>query len=127
MVQWASIEVFCACVVANAAFYYALLKDLSRGHNNSPSQMTALAVRQSTVGTAQTIEDWKLQKLPREITFGPLPSTATGSMNSGKGLDDGLPTSTHIEESQLQPKDYHWREDFRFPQSERSSIASLPR
>ncbi|KAH6955638.1 hypothetical protein BKA56DRAFT_706486 [Ilyonectria sp. MPI-CAGE-AT-0026] len=35
---WASIEIVCACVVANAAFFYALAKDLqSRNHTHSTS------------------------------------------------------------------------------------------
>lgn len=58
---------FCACVVANAAFYYALLKDLSRGHNNSTSQMTPLAVRRSTRWTAQASEARKPQELQIEV------------------------------------------------------------
>jgi len=32
--RWASVEILCACIVANAAFYYALLKDLQRGHDS---------------------------------------------------------------------------------------------
>ncbi|KAK2051870.1 hypothetical protein LY76DRAFT_610285 [Colletotrichum caudatum] len=32
--MWASIEILCACVVANTAFYYALLKDCQRGHDS---------------------------------------------------------------------------------------------
>ncbi|KAK2031670.1 hypothetical protein LX32DRAFT_584391 [Colletotrichum zoysiae] len=32
--MWASIEILCACVVANTAFYYALLKDYQRGHDS---------------------------------------------------------------------------------------------
>ncbi|KAM6513518.1 hypothetical protein FALCPG4_015923 [Fusarium falciforme] len=31
---WASIELLCACVVANTAFFYALFKDFQRGHNS---------------------------------------------------------------------------------------------
>jgi len=33
---WASIEIATACFVSNVAFYYALLKDLRKGHSNSP-------------------------------------------------------------------------------------------
>ncbi|EFQ30451.1 hypothetical protein CGRA01v4_09994 [Colletotrichum graminicola] len=32
--MWASIEILCACIVANAAFYYALLKDYQLGHDS---------------------------------------------------------------------------------------------
>ncbi|KAK7433343.1 hypothetical protein QQZ08_000282 [Neonectria magnoliae] len=32
--QWASIEILCACVVANTPFFYALLKDLQRRHDD---------------------------------------------------------------------------------------------
>ncbi|WQF85204.1 hypothetical protein CDEST_10218 [Colletotrichum destructivum] len=32
--MWASIEILCACVVANTAFFYALLKDYQRGHDS---------------------------------------------------------------------------------------------
>ncbi|TDZ31305.1 hypothetical protein CTRI78_v011828 [Colletotrichum trifolii] len=31
--MWASIEILCACIVANTAFFYALLKDYQRGHD----------------------------------------------------------------------------------------------
>ncbi|KAH7120717.1 hypothetical protein EDB81DRAFT_814601 [Dactylonectria macrodidyma] len=31
---WASIEVLCACIVANTAFFYALFKDIQRGHDS---------------------------------------------------------------------------------------------
>ncbi|KAK1990194.1 hypothetical protein LX36DRAFT_754300 [Colletotrichum falcatum] len=30
--MWASIEILCACIVANAAFYFAVMKDYQRGH-----------------------------------------------------------------------------------------------
>ncbi|KAH8686371.1 hypothetical protein BGZ61DRAFT_533913 [Ilyonectria robusta] len=51
---WASIEILCACVVANAAFFYAIVKDLqSRSHshgssNNMPSNDFYLQSLQST-------------------------------------------------------------------------------
>lgn len=32
--QWASIEILCACIVANTAFFYALLKEFQRGHDS---------------------------------------------------------------------------------------------
>ncbi|KAG7046769.1 integral membrane protein [Colletotrichum scovillei] len=32
--MWASIEILCACIVANTAFFYALLKDYQRGHDS---------------------------------------------------------------------------------------------
>ncbi|KAK7414447.1 hypothetical protein QQX98_006726 [Neonectria punicea] len=32
--MWASIEILCACVVANTPFFYALLKDLQRRHDD---------------------------------------------------------------------------------------------
>lgn len=32
--QWASIEILCACIVTNTAFFYALLKDWQRGHDS---------------------------------------------------------------------------------------------
>lgn len=32
--MWASIEILCACIVTNTAFYYALLKDWQRGHDS---------------------------------------------------------------------------------------------
>ncbi|KAK2008999.1 hypothetical protein LZ32DRAFT_661608 [Colletotrichum eremochloae] len=32
--MWASIEILCACIVANTAFYYALWKDYQRGHDS---------------------------------------------------------------------------------------------
>jgi hypothetical protein len=107
MVQWASIEMFSACIVANAAFYYALLKDLSRGHDKAPSLMTASAVRQSSLRASQTNQDWMSRNLSRGITLGPVSATAARSMNGGKELDDdGFPTSIHVEKDQLQPKDY---------------------
>ncbi|KAH7000406.1 hypothetical protein EDB80DRAFT_723920 [Ilyonectria destructans] len=31
---WASIEILCACVVANTAFFYALVKDIQRPHDD---------------------------------------------------------------------------------------------
>lgn len=31
--MWASIEILCACIVANAAFYFALVRDIQRGHD----------------------------------------------------------------------------------------------
>jgi hypothetical protein len=98
MVQWASIEMFCACVVANAAFYYALLKDLSRGHSKSSSQMTALAIRQSTIQRIQSNDKWNSQQLPREITSDSLIAPAATYMNSWKGFEDTFPAATHIEE-----------------------------
>ncbi|KAH6884888.1 hypothetical protein B0T10DRAFT_492941 [Thelonectria olida] len=33
--MWASIEILCACVVANTAFYYAFFKEVQRGHDTS--------------------------------------------------------------------------------------------
>ncbi|OLN87728.1 hypothetical protein CCHL11_05680 [Colletotrichum chlorophyti] len=32
--MWASIEILCACIVANTAFFYALMKDYQRGHDS---------------------------------------------------------------------------------------------
>ncbi|KAH7114161.1 hypothetical protein B0J13DRAFT_600155 [Dactylonectria estremocensis] len=32
--MWASIEILCACVVANTAFFYALFKDFQQGHDS---------------------------------------------------------------------------------------------
>jgi hypothetical protein len=41
--MWASIEILCACIVANAAFFLAIVKDLQGQHNkpsyNAPSAM----------------------------------------------------------------------------------------
>ncbi|KAF2177338.1 hypothetical protein K469DRAFT_742554 [Zopfia rhizophila CBS 207.26] len=34
---WASIEIMCACIVANTAFYFTLLRDVQRGHDLRPS------------------------------------------------------------------------------------------
>jgi len=36
---WASIEIMCACIVANTAFYFTLLLDVQRGHD--PRSSTA--------------------------------------------------------------------------------------
>ncbi|KAF2096908.1 hypothetical protein NA57DRAFT_78498 [Rhizodiscina lignyota] len=41
--MWASIEMATSCIVANFAFYYALLKDLRDGHSNSAATMSAAA------------------------------------------------------------------------------------
>lgn len=35
--QWASIETLCACIVANTAFFYTLVKDLQGRHSHSKS------------------------------------------------------------------------------------------
>ncbi|SPJ70988.1 uncharacterized protein FTOL_00716 [Fusarium torulosum] len=35
---WASIEILCACVVANTPFFYALVKDLKRQHDDRPER-----------------------------------------------------------------------------------------
>ncbi|KAH7253015.1 hypothetical protein FSOLCH5_013848 [Fusarium solani] len=52
--KWASIEILCACVVANTPFFYALLKDLQRQHDDR------------TAGTASVAHrgDFYLQSLP---------------------------------------------------------------
>jgi len=104
--RWASIEMFCACVVANGAFYYALIKDLSRGHSNSPSQMTPLGVRQSSFRTSQSSGASKSPKQQEIILDGyKLPATVTRFMKGGKWLDNGLPIATHVEDCHPQPKD----------------------
>ncbi|KAF5022184.1 hypothetical protein F66182_5771 [Fusarium sp. NRRL 66182] len=36
--QWASIEIMCACVVANTPFFYAIVKDLQRQHDDRPER-----------------------------------------------------------------------------------------
>ncbi|KAJ3531885.1 hypothetical protein NM208_g8683 [Fusarium decemcellulare] len=52
--MWASVEILCACVVANTPFFYALLKDLQRRHDDR------------TAGTASAAQrgDFYLQSLP---------------------------------------------------------------
>lgn len=40
--QWASIEILCACIVANTAFFYTLVKDFqSRSHSHASNNGTA--------------------------------------------------------------------------------------
>ncbi|KAM5358612.1 hypothetical protein ACJZ2D_015129 [Fusarium nematophilum] len=52
--MWASIEILCACVVANTPLFYALLKDLQRRHDDR------------TAGTSANRRDFYLQSLPSE-------------------------------------------------------------
>ncbi|KAF4980175.1 hypothetical protein FZEAL_3753 [Fusarium zealandicum] len=51
--MWASVEILCACVVANTPFFYALLKDLQRRHDD----------RNIATATVQR-GDFYLQSLP---------------------------------------------------------------
>jgi hypothetical protein len=39
--QWASVEIVSACIVANAAFYYALIKDIQSAHNTLPRRRSS--------------------------------------------------------------------------------------
>ncbi|QDS73455.1 hypothetical protein FKW77_008879 [Venturia effusa] len=43
--RWASIEIVTACLVANVAFFYALLKDLRDGHSDSRASISSTAAR----------------------------------------------------------------------------------
>ena len=100
MLQWASIEMFCACVVANAAVYFALIKDISRGHSKSSSQMTALAMRQSTtVHSIRSNDTWNEQEPPRKTTWNEAGSANKGmDLPSWKDAEDGLaPAASHLE------------------------------
>ncbi|KAM5349007.1 hypothetical protein ACJ41O_008830 [Fusarium nematophilum] len=65
--QWASIEVLCACIVANTAFFYALFKDIQRGHDSrvgysrdaAPSSFYMQSIRSTSrhVRESHTLED----------------------------------------------------------------------
>ncbi|KDN67438.1 hypothetical protein CSUB01_06454 [Colletotrichum sublineola] len=44
--MWASIEILCACIVANTAFYYALWKDYQRGHGSRVGGSSSYYVQQ---------------------------------------------------------------------------------
>ncbi|KAF4994631.1 hypothetical protein FGRMN_5676 [Fusarium graminum] len=44
--MWASIEILCACVVANTPFFYALVKDLQRQHDDRPERSPSNATNQ---------------------------------------------------------------------------------
>lgn len=48
-VQWASIEIVTACLVANVAFFYALLRELRDGHSNSKAMISTSTARSSVV------------------------------------------------------------------------------
>jgi hypothetical protein len=45
--QWASIEILGACIVANTAFFYAIFKDMHRGHNSRATNSAPTAVPNS--------------------------------------------------------------------------------
>ncbi|KAE9971310.1 hypothetical protein EG328_005728 [Venturia inaequalis] len=45
--MWASVEIVTACLVANVAFFYALLKDWRDGHSNSKGYISSYTARGS--------------------------------------------------------------------------------
>ncbi|KAH7016688.1 hypothetical protein EDB80DRAFT_703295 [Ilyonectria destructans] len=87
---WASVEIVCACVVANAAFFYALVKDLqSRNHTHSTgsnvhSSNFYMQSLQSTSRPATEQKDAKTTE--RQITR----KTSDSERVSGDGSDNGL-------------------------------------
>lgn len=94
--QWASIEILCACVVANAAFFYAIVKDLqSRSHSHSsssnmPSNDFYLQSLQSTSrapNERKREEDVVAEQIDLEESRPP----------SGNGSDHSLWTGLHSE------------------------------
>jgi hypothetical protein len=79
-VQWASIEILCACIVTNAAFYYALLKDWQRGHDS----------RAGLYGTSQVEQDeFYMQSLPSVSIQDNEPGEPMRIINSGRRLAVG--------------------------------------
>jgi hypothetical protein len=55
--MWASIEILCACIVANTPFFYALVKDLQRQHDDRPERSPSNA-------TTNPSDFYDLQSLP---------------------------------------------------------------
>ncbi|KAH6673915.1 hypothetical protein F5X68DRAFT_40765 [Plectosphaerella plurivora] len=75
--MWASIEILCACIVTNAAFYYALLKDWQRGHDS----------RAGLYGTSQVEQDeFYMQSLPSVSIQDNEPGEPMRIINSGRRL-----------------------------------------
>lgn len=66
--QWASIEIMGACVVANAAFYSKLVKDLLQGHGDQPSSRSGTSRHET-----QRSHVW------RESYYLPQPRASEGS------------------------------------------------
>ncbi|KAH8736634.1 hypothetical protein BGZ61DRAFT_490240 [Ilyonectria robusta] len=88
--SWASIEIVCACVVANAAFFYALVKDLqsrNHTHNTSSNVHSSNFYMQSLQSTSRPATEQKDAKTTeRQITR----KTSDSERVSGDGSDNGL-------------------------------------
>ncbi|KAH6993167.1 hypothetical protein EDB82DRAFT_524253 [Fusarium venenatum] len=73
--MWASIEILCACIVANTPFFYALVKDLQRQHDDRPERSPSNATNPS--------DFYDLQSLPSS-SGAPMPTPPTISPGTSK-------------------------------------------
>ncbi|KAI1073313.1 hypothetical protein LB507_010899 [Fusarium sp. FIESC RH6] len=78
--MWASIEILCACVVANTPFFYALLKDLQRQHDDRPERSPSNATNPSDFYDLQSLPS--SAGAPIQMPIPPLisPDTSKGTV-----------------------------------------------
>ncbi|KAL4731476.1 hypothetical protein ACLX1H_000444 [Fusarium chlamydosporum] len=75
--MWASIEILCACIVANTPFFYALIKDLKRQHDDRPER--------SPSNATNPCDFYDMQSLPSSAGS-PITMPPRISPNTSKGM-----------------------------------------
>ncbi|CAG7566076.1 unnamed protein product [Fusarium equiseti] len=80
--MWASIEILCACIVANTPFFYALLKDLQRQHDDRPERSPSNATNPSDFYDLQSLPS--SAGAPAQLPIPPLISPDTSSKGTVK-------------------------------------------
>ncbi|KAF4965708.1 hypothetical protein FSARC_6491 [Fusarium sarcochroum] len=66
--MWASIEMLCGCVVANTPFFYALLKDLQRRHDDRPERSPSNATNAGNFYDLQSLPSSAGAPMPARIS-----------------------------------------------------------
>ncbi|KAH7219898.1 hypothetical protein BKA60DRAFT_458136 [Fusarium oxysporum] len=77
--MWASIEILCACIVSNTPFFYALVKDMKRQHDDRPERSPSNATNPGD------FDFYDLQSLPSSAdqTLSVQPRSPLRSIGSG--------------------------------------------
>ncbi|EKJ73837.1 hypothetical protein FPSE_05960 [Fusarium pseudograminearum CS3096] len=72
--MWASIEILCSCIVANTPFFYALVKDLKRQHDDRPERSPSNATNPSDFYDLQSLPSSAGAPIPIPPTISPATS-----------------------------------------------------